>query len=319
MILTALSSCALLFAICIPGFILRKCKNIGAEGKKGISLTVTYVGQASLALYSFQINKYKDGMLTNILYAALFALLSIVVCSIISWFMYKKAFKKGAEGAKDRTLGFIGVFSNCGFMGIPFVQMLLPSNPEAVLYVATYLSVFNALIWSIGVYFVSGDKKYIKVSKIFLNPPTVALAVALPLFFMGITLPGILFKGVEHLANICTPLSMILMGMYLAESKPREIVCDKGLYVASFVKLILSPFVMLLVMLPFNSVIDPNLRLVCFIVAAMPSASSAIMMNDVFGTKEGSLTAARGQLVTTALCILTVPFVLWLYGLIFPL
>ncbi len=319
MILTALSSCALLFGLCIPGFVLRKFKNIGDEGKKAISTTVTYIGQAALAIYSFQINKYTPAILSNILFTVLFAVLSILLCAVIARVVYKKAFKEGVEGTRDRTLGFIAIFSNCGFMGIPFVQMLLPGNTEAVLYLAVYLSVFNALVWSVGVYFISGEKKHVKPTKIFLNPPTVALIFALPLFFAGITLPDILFKGVEHLANICTPMSMIIMGMYLAESKPRELVADKKLYIAVLLRLIVSPFVMLLVMLPFNGIIDANLRLSCFIVASMPSAAAAITMNDVFGTKEGSMTGARGQLITTALSVLSVPFVLWIYGLMFPI
>lgn len=319
MIITALSSCALLFGLCIPGFLLRKFKPITDDGKKAISLTISYIGQTALSLYSFQINTYSPDLLVNIFLAALFALLSIVICAVIVRFFLKDAFKKGVEGNADRTLGFISIFSNCGFLGIPFVQMLLPGNTVAVMYIAVYLAVFNALVWSIGVYFLSGDRKSINPVKIVVNPPTLALVVALPLFFTGTTLPDLLFKGVEHLANICTPMSMLIMGMYLAESKPRELLTDKGIYFASIMRLLLSPFIMLLVMLPFGGIVDPNLRLACFVVAAMPSAAAGITMNDVFGTKEGSLRAARGQLITTALSILTVPLVLYVYGLIYPI
>jgi predicted permease len=318
MILTALASGALLFGLCLPGFLLRRFKKITDDGKKTISLVISYIGQTALSLYSFQINKYSEEILPNIGLSALFSLLSIVLCAVIARFVFAGGFKDKIEGNKDRTLGFISIFSNCGFLGIPFVQMLLPGNNEAVLYVAVYMAVFNALIWSIGVYFLSGESRYIKLTKVVLNPPTIALVVALPLFFTGTTLPDILFKGVEHLANISTPMSMILMGMYLAESKPRELVTDKKLYVAVAMRLILSPIVMLIVMLPFGN-IDSNLRLACFVVSAMPSAAAAITMNDVFGTTEGSMRAARGQLVSTAISVLSVPMMLWLYGLIYTI
>lgn len=319
LIITALSACALLFGLCLPGFVLRKFKPITDDGKKAISLTISYIGQTALSLYSFQINKYRPELLINILYAVLFAFLSIVICAVIMRVFLKNSFKNGLEGNADRTLGFIAVFSNCGFIGIPFVQMLLPGNNEAVMYVAVYMATFNSLIWTVGVYFLSGNTKSINPSKIVLNPPTLALVVALPLFFTGTELPDLLFKGVEHLANICTPMSMLIMGMYLAETKPKELLSDKGVYFASAMRLLVSPFIMLLVMLPFAGVVDPNLRLACFVVASMPSAAAGITMNDVFGTKDGSMRAARGQLITTALSILTVPFVLYLYGLIYPM
>ena len=111
---------------------------------------------------------------------------------------------------------------------------------------------------------------------------------------------------------------MLIMGMYLAETKPRELLTDKGVYLASGMRLLISPFLMLLVMLPFGN-IDPTLRVACFVVASMPSAAAAITMNDVFGTKDGSLRAARGQLISTAISILTVPLVLYIYGLIYPM
>ena len=49
---------------------------------------------------------------------------------------------------------FMVIFSNCGFMGYPIAQALY--GEEAVFYVSLYNIVFNVLVFSLGVRYISG-------------------------------------------------------------------------------------------------------------------------------------------------------------------
>ncbi len=325
MILTALLNGLLLVGLCIPGFLIEKSGKFPPAVNKVIAVILTYVAQPAISLYSFQINEYRDGMLADIGFVALFSVVSIVLTALVGRMAFRKSFRKGAD-EKDkivgRTLAMSTAFCNCGFMGIPFLKMLLPNNPEALLYTAIYMVFYNMLSWSLGIFILTGEKKYITVKQLFLNPPTIILVVALPLFFTGTKLPETLFLFVEHCQNLAAPLSMLLMGVYLARMSFKAIFCDLKAYVSTFIKLIVAPIVMFLVSYPFMGLIGSGattLILTCFVVACMPSATFNMYINDMYGTEEGSKQAVKVVLMSTILSILAVPLMLTLFGLIIPI
>lgn len=322
MITTALLNGLLLVGLCVPGFLLQKFAKFPDQGKKALALILSYVAQPAISLYSFQINKYTPEMLPNIGFVALFAVVSMFLSLGVGRIVFRKGFRKSAEEKErnvKRTLAITTAFCNCGFMGIPFLKMLLPNNPEALLYTAIYMVFFNAMTWTIGIYMMTGEKKYINLKQILLNPPTLVLVVALPLFFTNTVLPSTLFLFVEHCQNLAAPISMILMGTYLAGISFRELFTDGKTYLTCFLKLIVAPIIMFIVSYPFIGVVGSTLILACFVIACMPSATSNMYMNDMFGSKEGSVSAVKGVLMSTLLSILSVPFMIFLFGLIIPI
>ena len=131
---------------------------------------------------------------------------------------------------------------NVGFMGIPVVKALFPNNPEMLIYVAIINVSFNVISWTLGVYTITGDKSNVSVRRAFLNPPTVALVAALPLFFFKAYIPAAVFTPIQscanYLAGMTLPLSMIILGIRLAEIPFGSLFTSPVAYVSAALKLV---------------------------------------------------------------------------------
>ena len=77
-------------------------------------------------------------------------------------------------------------FLQTAVFGHTFLKMLT-DKPQAVLFAVIYNVVFNMLIWTLGIYILTGDKSSISV-KGFLNPAILPLFVALPLYFSRLSM-----------------------------------------------------------------------------------------------------------------------------------
>ena len=121
---------------------------------------------------------------------------------------------------------------------------------------------------------------------------------------------------ISYLGDMTLPLSMIILGVRLADMRPISLVNDWKIYVASAIKLILSPLLSLGCLLLVNLVlpIDPYVMVALYVIAAMPSASIALNFAEMFGGDKE--TAAASTLMSTILCIFTSPVLMLLCQLI---
>lgn len=294
--------------LAVPGYVLLKTK-ILPDGATGVLAGVLlYVSQPGLMASSFLNKKFDSAMLVNFGWVILFA----VVLILLVYFVSKLIFFRCKDEASRRACVACSYLGNVGFMGIPVMQMLFPGNDDLVLYTAVYNIAFNAMTWTLGIYSVTGDKKSVNPLKIVLNPPTVATIVVLPLFFCNVPVPEQVVTPVQYLGNMTLPLSMIILGIRLADMHPLRLVNDLKTYLASAVKLVLSPLLCLGVLLAVNALvpIDRYVIVALYVIAAMPTASSVLNFAEMFGGDCD--TAAATTLMSTLLCILTVPVLMLL-------
>ncbi|MDD4839587.1 MAG: AEC family transporter [Clostridia bacterium] len=325
-------------ALAIPGYIIMKVKLVKPSAIAYFAAVLLYVNQPFLSLYSFLKVEYSPQLLANLGVAFLVSLISQCVMFFVVWFILHKRYslpnpclsgKKWADknsflqtnadcyrngglrdrkGAALRVLTLSCTFGNVGFLGVPILYALLPLAPEAIAYSAVYIVSMNLLCWTVGAAVLTGDKKYISLKKALLNPPTATLIVALPLFFMGIKLPDIAMKGISFLAEMTTPMCMLILGMRFATAPMKQLFENRGVWMASLTKIIIFPLAVfgVLYFLP----IDHILKVTMFILAAMPSASVTLNLSEIY--KADTNTAANAVLLSTLLCALTVPVLLLL-------
>ena len=108
-----------------------------------------------------------------------------------------------------------------------------------------------------------------------------------------------------------TPLSMIVIGIKLANVDFKKLFLDGLAYVSSALKLVFMPLVSILVVafLP----IDSTIKYTVFFLFAMPSATGTVLFAVRFG-KESDF-ASVCVLLSTILSILTIPLMYMLiYG-----
>jgi len=145
------------------------------------------------------------------------------------------------------------------------------------------------------------------IKRAFLNPPSLVLLIALPLFFLKVSLPSMVLGALDTIGGLTTPLSLIILGIRLAEIKPKEIFTSGRVYLSAFIKLIVVPAVTLAIMLGVERIFPiGSLTVVSmFMIMGMPTASSVIMFSEMFGGD--SHESAKCILFTALLSILTIP------------
>ncbi len=317
---------AVFSAFAVPGFILKKCKMIGDGGMLSLSNVLLYVCQPALAIKAFCVFDADDWQIIQSIETPLLlknfgiaAAISVLAIGLV-FGLCKLVFIKSKDRRAADVYSFIAVFSNCGFFGIPFVEMFTDGNPLAVMYIMVFNVFFNLLVWTLGVYLLTGNLKEIRVKKLVLNPAVFANFVALLLFFVP-QINIFMMDGVkefrifpQYLAYMTAPLSMIIVGVRLAETPVKELFCIKGVYVAGALRLIAAPLVTLAICLPFRLLISgetPFEEYVCLapiIAMAMSPAASVVAMAERFdGDKK---TATSAFVTNTLLSIVTIPLLM---------
>ncbi|MBQ9413723.1 MAG: AEC family transporter [Clostridia bacterium] len=304
MMLVALPTVAVMLLYALPGFLLVKTRLVPEAGIAPVVKLLMYIAQPALIIYSFLHTDCTPELLGNMGLALVFFLLAQGGVMVGGYFLLKKR----ASRVAARIFPLAAALGNCGFMGVPLLQALLPDHPEAIAYSVVASLALHILSWTLGCAIITGDKRYIRFKEVILNPAVLAMFVALPLFLCGVKLPTLLDDMVTLLAKMATPLCMIIMGMRLATCSLRGVFGSLGQYAAVAVKQLLFPLAVLGVLTLLS--VDPTLRVTVYILICCPVASMVLNFAEMLG--EGQKTAAHLVLLGTLLSVFTVPLMMLL-------
>ncbi len=309
----------LFFLLMIPGIILKKC-NISTDGLgKGLSNLVLYIAQPVLIFDSY-FQEYDSNKLVNMLYVLLFSVAAHVIFTVIAMLCFKSV----PDGTR-RMLRFATVFSNAAFMGMPLISEVI--GPDALIYASIYNITFNAFLWTLGVYICTANKDSdgegtddfeqarktsgISYKKAIFHPTMIAAALGLVFFFLPIhnQVPELIVKGLDMIAALVAPLSMIVLGLRIAEIDLRGFFKNKHLYVFLGLRHLILPVMAFCVMRLFSMALplDSDVVMSVLIMTSAPAATSVTM----FAEKYECDAAYASKLVATStiLSIATMPLV----------
>lgn len=290
----------LLYAV--PGYLAVKTKAVKPDSIQAFAWLLMYVSSPCLTVYTFTKPDYNPAQLGDI---GLFTLISFGLQAVVLGLFFL-IFRKKNQDVKYRIANLAVCFGNCAFMGVPLLEALLPEYPEAVMLSSLFGVTMNLLGWTAGSAIITGDKKYISLKKIVFNPATLSLPIALPLYFTNTDLPGMLSAMVELLGKMTTPLCMLIIGMRLATTRFKTLVCDPLQYGVVAIKQIAVPLVCfgLLLLIPMAQPMKQTL----FIIFCCPTASIVLNFAELLG--QGQKQAARIVLLGTLLSVLTIPLMM---------
>lgn len=227
---------------------------------------------------------------------------------LLAWRLFR------LDGVAQSVFALGGVFSNNVLLGIPLAKATLG---EAALPSVALVLVFNSLIlWTLvtvsvewarhGSFSVAGLAKTIKAVA---TNPIVASIVSGTLFGLaGLGVPALLDAPLAMLGSSAAPLSLVALGMGLAEYGIRAGWQQSAAICA--LKLLVQPFVVWLLARLLGL---PRLETqVVVLLAALPVGANVYLMSRQFKTLEGPVAAAL--VITTALAAATAPLVLTLLG-----
>lgn len=292
----------MLVALCLPGFFLTKANVLKEEHIKGFAVFLLYVCSPALSIYSFQQVECNREILINIGILLLVTTFMQVLIMGIGFLINIKTYK--IDGA-SRVATVAAAFGNVGFFGVPILQALLPDHPEAIVYSAVMSVMMNLIGWTLGMFMMSGDRKHVSVKNFLINPTTLCLLIALPLFFTNTLFPKPVMNFVEFFSKMSTPTAMTVLGMRLAFVKFRDLM-DYRQVVAIFLKLIALPLITFGIM--YALPVDETLKISTYILSCMPPA--AITLNFAELSNTSPKTAANIVVVGSLLVAITLPVLL---------
>ncbi len=315
---------SVLLVFALPGYILRRKNLVHSESMYSLSNILLCFCQPLMIIKPFAIDSIEPTKetLLSFLYVFIFATAAMLLTFVAARYAFFRPKDKDDRKRKD-IFTFISIFSNCGFVGIPFVDMFTGGDARAVMYVIIFNTSFNVILWTLGAYLITQDKKQISVRKALLNPCSVGTIIGFVLFLVPqinvFSMPNVkeLQQILIYAGNMTAPLSMIIVGVRLAELSPKALFCDKGIYCSSAMRLLISPALTFLLILPFKlaGVFEGNeyVLLAPVIAMAMPPAASIVAFAEKFdGDRECSAAAyATGTIIS----IITLPVVLMLITL----
>ena len=285
----------ILFVLIAVGFICNKTKLIGKTTVKQLTDFVLYIVTPCVIINSFS-RPFEKELLTSLLITFGLSFLSF----FINIFLANLLIRDKIE-SKKKVLKYGAVFSNAGFMAIPLQQAIL--GDIGVFYGAVFIAVFNILNWTYGIMLMSGDKKYISLKKIFINPGIIGTAIGITLFLLPFNLPSVIGKPIEYFAALNTPLPMVIIGFHLADANLN--IKGFSTYFSIIFRLIISPLIILGLLVGLK--VEKNIVLTLISATSAPFAASNTMFAEKFGG-DTKLSAALVS-ITTLLSIITMPVI----------
>ncbi len=285
----------------LPGFLLCKCKKVKPEHLSTASVILLYVCGPGMFL-----NALIDLDVTPELTArmGLFILFSLIGETTLMLLILLLPGRKRKEFGL-RMLSIASVMGNVGFFGMPVVRALFPDAPEAAVYSCMFNVSLNIVAWTVGVFTLTGEKKYISLRAALVNPSVLAAGIGFILYLLKANtwLPDLVRGGFRTLGAMSTPLCMIILGIRLATMDPKKLFTTPLIWLISAGKLLAFPLFCWALTLPFN--LDPVFRGSILILAATPCASILLNLAEIH--HHGQELAANCALLSTLLSIITIP------------
>lgn len=285
----------------LPGFLLCKCRKVRPEHMSSVSAILLYICGPCMFLNALTA---LDASPTLSLRMLLFLAISFMAELLLLLLIYALCGKRRSE-FRFRMLALASVSGNTGFFGLPIVSALFPGNPEAAAYSCMFCVSLNILAWTVGVFTLTGDRKYISFRAAFFNPTVISVLAGFVLYLLraGNWVPSLVRDGIRTVGGMSTPLCLFILGIRLAAMDLKTLFTQPFVYAIAAGKLLIFPLFCyaLVVFLPLPSVFKASM----LILGATPCAS--ILLNLAEMHNSGQNLAANCALLSTLLSMLTIP------------
>lgn len=296
----------IIFILIGIGMILFRRRLLSEEGSKQISGLIINVTNPALLICSALDDGPKASLrdlgIALAAYAAVFAIL-IAVGFLLPCLL---------RVPKDLHYAYqmLTVFGNVGFIGIPLASAVLGS--ESLIFVSIFNLLFNLLIYTLGISLLQraagqAEKEVTIPSSCRLqklvNAGTVSAAVTVIFYLGNFHVPTVISSALSYTGRATTLLSMLVLGVSIAQIAPKEIFSHPKLYLFTLLRQILVPIGCILFM---GSLIDNRLILnTMLLMVAVPAANMPLMLAKQLDMETDSI--SQGIILTTILSLVTVP------------
>lgn len=302
------------FALISCGVFARRRKLISAQGTSDLARITTDMLYPAL-IFTSTIRLSVTDLRANALLPALVLIIAMVGLGLG---LIAVRFLGAVPRQTHRAFLFHCMINNYLFLPLPLVLFLFGDRGVALL---VFSSVgFEIIVWSLGVFLISGGTGSWKTqARSLFSPPFITLLSSLTWVFIRDSF-GIQFTGfmepvsntfvsvVRFLAEATVAASVIVAGSRFAVLKAKTMLSWR-IWLVSLIRLVLVP----LALIPLFQwmPLEDMARSILFIVAVMPSAMLSVLFSERYGGDSEFI--AGGLLLTHLWAVVTVPlFLSWL-------
>ena len=289
-----------LFLLLVLGFVLFKCHIFDEYTNKKISALIVNVASPMLIISSIAGVEGNDKSIV-------FLMIGAGILMYIGFIILGKIINRIFPFPKKDWPVYecMVVFANTGFMGYPV--LLYVFGQEAVFYASLIHMAFNFFVYTYAIMCLTkGDDNEFKLNfKQLLTPGIVLIFIGILIYLFDIQLPSVLMDTINSVGSLTAPLSMMMIGSSLAVYPIKDSFTDCRSYVFAFVRLIIVPFVTMIVCRLLH--INPYYANITIITNAMPVGSMVLMLATQYNANVKIVT--RNIVVSTLLSVITIPIV----------
>ncbi len=295
-VLSAATQVGVLYIIVAIGFICDKAKLFTEKTARATVNLLLHIVTPCMLISSFIKIEMNSDTVKKFFVSFAVATATHVIGIIINKFFFKN------KNDEDNVIyKYASIYGNVGYMALPLAQAVL--GDEGVFYCASGVVVFNIFCFTHGAALMKKGKEKFNITKLIFNPGIISVIIGLPIFLLEIEVPSIITQPLEMMANLNTPVAMLIFGTYLVNTDLKTMFTEKRIYLTAFLKLIVLPLVCIGVY--YLCGVSGALLTACIITASVPSANNTFM----FATKydRNASVASKTVALVSFLSILTMP------------
>ncbi|MBQ8816389.1 MAG: AEC family transporter [Lachnospiraceae bacterium] len=299
-----------MFLFIILGYILRKKNILSETAHLTMSRLETYIFVPCLVLYNWMNNCTVSSLKTNsilIIYGLILILSAIALAYPLSGLFVKKA-DTDALTYQRNIYKYAMTFGNYGFMGNFIVLGVWGSEMFFKYSMFTLCISFACYSWGLFI-LIPKDKNNTNILKSALKrlctPPIIALFVGLfaGLFQVKDYLPVFVVNVMSDASKCMGPIAMLLAGVVIGGYDLKELLTYKKVYVATILRLVVIPAVMLLVLRFFGT--SQEIMSLALIAFATPLGLNTVVYPAAYG---GDVkTGASMSIISHTFSVITIP------------
>ncbi|MDO5559752.1 MAG: AEC family transporter [Oscillospiraceae bacterium] len=304
--LTILNQAVIMLILIIAGIICYKIKMITVRGTKEMSSIILQVVNPVVIFLAYQ-RDFETALLSGLVKCVFLSALAFAAALILSYLLVR-----GKEGSDKNIERFACVYSNCGFMGIPLVNAML--GLEGVFYLTAFVTVFNLLVWTHGVMQMSGVKSMKSLVCAVRSPAVIAIFAGLATFILrafvsqGVSdmlTDNIIMKALGYIAELNTPLAMIVAGASIAQINIIGALKKPRIYYIAFLRLLLIPCIIAALL----SLIKADFIQILTVTVAMSAPTATMVTLFAIRYEKDYLYASEIFAFTTIISVATMPLI----------
>ena len=289
-----------MFFIMLLAILCYKIKLVNQEGNKTVSNLLLLVVNPFVIITTYQTD-YKPELVRGLLISFGAAVLCHIVGILVTTLLIRP---KGSPDANIER--YNAMYSNCGFIGIPLINSVLGSN--GVFFLSAYIVVFNLFSWTHGVVLMEKKFSWKNVRKGLMSPMVIATIIAVLLFFSRIRFPEVALDSMNYVADMNTPLAMMVAGFSVAQTDILKMCTKLRVYFSCFLKLVLIPVIMIFILKIIP--LPQDVAMTKLIASACPAATTGTMMAIRY--KQNYTYSSEMFALSTILAVATIPLIVLL-------